>query len=80
MDMKQRAERARALLCDDLLNEAIEEIRQRQIKAFTGCDPSDTDGMRDARLKLWAVEQVVGELTHIVSTNRIHNKSERSAP
>lgn len=80
MDRKQRAERANALLNDALLQEKIETLRERQHDAFAACSPSDVDGLREARWKLWAVEQLVSTLQTELDADRIHSKDKGSAP
>lgn len=71
MDTEQKAERARALLNDDLFTEAVEGIRQDATKALTGCDPKDTDKLQFAALQLRAVEQVVGAIRAHIETHTI---------
>lgn len=62
MSIEERAARARALLSDALLLEAFESIREREMTAFASSALDDTKAHQQARLKLWAVEQVVGEI------------------
>jgi hypothetical protein len=62
MDIEQKAERARAILNDDLVIEAVSKIRERQMNAFANSAIGDAEALSQARLKLWAIEQVVGEL------------------
>lgn len=62
MSIEERAARARALLSNALLLEAFESIRERALSAFTSSAVDDTAAHQQARLKLWAVEQVVGEI------------------
>lgn len=66
MDIEQKAERARAILNDDLFLEAVNKIRERQMNAFANSAVGDTEALSQARLQLWAVEQVVGELQRSV--------------
>jgi len=77
MEKEHKAERARALLNDDLFSEAIEEIRQDATKALTGCDPKDTDKLQYAALQLRAVEQVVGAIRAHIETYQIEQKKGR---
>ena len=74
MDIFEKAERARAILNDDLFLEAVNAIRERQVDAFRNSAVGDADALSQARLKLWAIEQVVGELQGSVDTATLRKK------
>lgn len=78
-DRAHKAERARALLNDDLLQEVFAGIRERQIQAFTDSDPQATETRETAHRRLWALNEIIGELEGFIGDEAIHNK-ERSAP
>lgn len=71
MDIEHKAERARALLNDDLVTEAIEKFRQDATAALTGCDPKDLDGLQFARLELLAAEKFVAQFRAHIETHDI---------
>lgn len=74
MDIFEKAERARAILNDDLFLEAVNAIREREVNAFRNSEVGDTDALSLARLKLWAIEQVVGELQSSVDDATIRKR------
>lgn len=78
-DKAHKAERARALLNDDLLREVFDSIRERQIQAFTDSAPQATETREEAHRRLWALNQIIGELEGFIADHTIHSK-ERSAP
>ena len=62
MTDSDKAERAHALLEDDLVSEIIKDIRSAALSQFEGSGISDETAHREARLKLWAIGQLVGAL------------------
>ena len=77
MDKEQKAERARALLNDDLLSDAFKQVRQRATHALTNCAPSDVDGLQSAAMELHAVNAVVNALQDHIDTLTIEQKKGR---
>lgn len=76
MDIDERARRARAILEDALVKEAIAAIRERQIKAFENSAIGDTEALITARQKLWAIEQFVGEFKQALDDQTIRKVRE----
>lgn len=74
MDIERKAERARALLNDDLLQEVIAEIQGDAQAALLACDPLDVDGLRKAALAYQAAQQFTQALWHRVQTLEIEQK------
>jgi hypothetical protein len=59
-----RASRAKALLDDDMLQEAFDSLDAAYVKAWRDSDPRDDDG----RQRLWQAIQVLGKVRgHLVS-------------
>ena len=54
MDVTQKAQRARTLLADPLLREAIDGLRAEQMAVFAGRAPGEA--VTEARHILWALE------------------------
>ncbi|MDD9727234.1 hypothetical protein PVV74_17370 [Roseovarius sp. SK2] len=77
MDIEQKAERARALLSDDLLSSAFTETEQAAIDRLTSCKPSDTEGLQAAAMELQAVRTVVAALRSHIDTHTIEQKKGR---
>lgn len=77
MDIEQRAERARALLRDDLLSAAFADAEQAAIDRLTNCDPADTAGLQEAAQELRAVRNVVAALQAHIDTHQIEQKKGR---
>jgi len=73
MDKQQRAERARAILNDDLFQEAVEQVRDRHKQAVLSGEPFN-DGLHLAHAKLWAVEQIIGELQSVLDDEAMATK------
>jgi len=77
-DITYKAERATAYLNDEFFQEEIiGKIQKRYVTALCEHDPSDTDGLLMARLKLEAINLVVSELNSKVSDYALHEKRER---
>ena len=77
MDIERRAERARALLSDDLLSAAFADTEQAAFDRLTSCDPSDVTGLQTAAMELRAVKTVVAELKRHIDTHAIEQKKGR---
>ncbi|MEY4863754.1 MAG: hypothetical protein RLZ51_1849 [Pseudomonadota bacterium] len=60
MDIKQKASRARALLGDLVLREAIDGLRADQIAIFTGRAPDEV--LIEARHMVWALDALEARL------------------
>ncbi len=77
MDIEQKAERARALLNDEILAEAFHMVQQSATHALTNCKPSDADGLQQAAMELHAVNRVIAALQAHVDTYTIEQKKGR---
>lgn len=62
MNNRELAERARALLSDDVLKHAIEEIETYAYAKFSSSALDDDEARKEARLMLWAIGQVTAQL------------------
>ena len=60
MDIKQKASRARALLGDLVLREAIDGLREEQVAIFTG--RSAPEAVTEARHMVWALDALEARL------------------
>lgn len=71
MDTLSKAERARALLNDDLWREAIDGIRQRQFDAFANSAPDKPEAREQAHQMLMAVNLVEIEIREAIENHNI---------
>lgn len=60
MDIKQKASRARALLGDLVLREAIDGLKDEQVAIFTGRAPAEA--VTEARHMVWALDALEARL------------------
>jgi len=60
MDIKQKASRARALLGDPVLREAIDGLRDEQVAVFSGRAPDEA--VIEARHMVWALDALQARL------------------
>ena len=67
MSKQSRAERANALLEDDLFKEVIGKLRDRQIQAFASSGPDETETREQAHRMLCVIKQLEGELKKVVA-------------
>ena len=77
MDIERLAERARALLSDDLLREVTNEIRQDAEMRLTNCDPHNIAELQKAALDLEAANRFTTALWHRVQSLEIEQKKGR---
>lgn len=77
MDKQQKAERARALLSDDLLSDAFASEEQRATDALTSCDPANVDGLQMAAMELQAIRRVVAAIRSHIDAFTIEQKKGR---
>jgi hypothetical protein len=59
---RNRAERARVILEDELFKGALEGVREGIVSAFTKCPAGDTEKLREIRLLYEALNLVVGAI------------------
>ena len=71
MNREQKAERARALLNDALLQEAFSQIRKRQLSAFENSAPESPEAREQAYTMLRALTQLESELQRAVTDHEI---------
>lgn len=76
-DIAHKAERARALLSDELLQDAIQTIRDRQMQAFANSAPQDVETREQAHSRLCALNEVVSEIQSLIDTHTIEQKKGR---
>ena len=69
----ERAGRAKRLLDDDLLKEAIEAVKDRIWRDFASSPPgiAGDEARRDARLGLDVLDKILGQLRHHVQTGKL---------
>jgi hypothetical protein len=60
MDIRQKASRARALLGDPVLREAIDGLRDEQVAVFSGRAPDEA--VIEARHMVWALDALQARL------------------
>jgi hypothetical protein len=72
MDIKQKASRARALLGDPILREAIDGIRDDQVAIFTGRGPAEA--VTEARHIVWALDALEARLKSLVDDEIVFDK------
>lgn len=77
MDSFGKAERASALLNDDLWREAIDGIRQRQHDAFANSAPDKPEAREQAYHMLMAVNQVELEIQRAIDDHDIQARKVR---
>lgn len=70
MNTEQKAERARALLKDDLLQEAFTNIRERQKNAFASSAPDEQGVREQAYAMLQAIKKLEGELNNFIANHQ----------
>lgn len=74
MTLEEKAARgvkARALLEDELLREAIGAVQQNVFDQFAATDPADTGTMQRLRIKLQVIADIVRQLTEVMNTGKI---------
>lgn len=69
-DQAERAERAKRLLEDELLNEAFAKLDTALMKAWKESPPSEPERREDAWRCVKLLEKLQGELNHIVYTGK----------
>lgn len=72
MDIKQKASRARALLGDLVLREAIDGLREEQLAIFTGRAPAEA--VTEARHMVWALDALEARLQSFSDDEAIFDK------
>lgn len=72
MDIKQKASRARALLGDLVLREAIDGIKEEQVAIFTGRAPAEA--VTEARHMVWALDALEARLKSFLDDEAIFDK------
>ena len=77
MDNEQKAQRAKALLSDDLLNDAFASVEQRALDALTNCNPDDVPGLQSASQELRAARAVIAEVKSHIDTFEIDKQRGR---
>lgn len=75
MDIKQKASRARALLGDLVLREAIEGLRADQIAVFTGRHAPEA--VTEARHMVWALDALEARLKSFIDDEAVFDKRQK---
>ena len=78
MDATRRAERADALLRDELLNEAFDEVIQTYLDLWRSSDPIEQDTRERAFQLVRAVDLVRGHLTSVVETGKLTREQQKT--
>lgn len=79
MDVLQKAARARNLLADPLLREAIDTLRTEQMDVFAGRAPAEA--VTEARHVVWALEALEARLnTYLVDEAIFERRQAKVAP
>ena len=73
MDVKQRAERAKALINDPLFKEAFDVLHSAQIGVFTGdlCSPEQ---LAEAHRMVRALRMLKEELENVIVTGKLFDR------
>lgn len=77
MDTFLRAERAKLLLQDETLGEAISSLRQQHIDTFTGQAPAEQ--VMEARHAVWALDALKARLQSYIDDAVILKKRQNKA-
>jgi hypothetical protein len=72
MEIKQKASRARALLGDLVLREAIDGLRAEQLAVFTGRAPGEA--VTEARHMVWALDALEARLQSFSDDEAVFDK------
>lgn len=72
MDIKQKASRARALLGDLVLREAIDGLKEEQVAIFTGRAPAEA--VTEARHMVWALDALEARLQSFADDELVFDK------
>lgn len=67
----EKANRARAIFEDDLFVEAVERVKDQCWDAFVSSDLEDDEARRLARLRLEAINMIIGEFRMHAETGRL---------
>ena len=65
--MTAKADRAKELLNDPLLEEAFDNLRQNLLDGFEACGIDDNDSMRDIKITLALLKGLKQQLVNIIS-------------
>ena len=71
MDAERRSEHAQALLRDELLNEAFDQVIETYLDLWRNSDPNDQDTREQAYQLVRAVDLVRGHLVSVVETGKL---------
>jgi hypothetical protein len=76
MDVKQRAERAKALINDPLFKEAFDVLHSAQIGVFTGdlCSPEQ---LAEAHRMVRALRMLKEELENVMITGKLFDRQQQ---
>jgi len=76
MDVKQRAERAKALINDPLFKEAFDVLHSAQIGVFTGdlCSPEQ---LAEAHRMVRALRMLKEELENVMTTGKLFDRQQQ---
>jgi hypothetical protein len=76
MDIKQRAERAKALINDPLFKEAFDVLHSAQIGVFTGdlCSPEQ---LAEAHRMVRALRMLKEELENVMITGKLFDRQQQ---
>jgi hypothetical protein len=76
MDIKQRAERAKALINDPLFKEAFDVLHSAQIGVFTGdlCSPEQ---LAEAHRMVRALRMLKEELENVMVTGKLFDRQQQ---
>lgn len=77
MDTFQRGERAKLLLQDTVLLEALDSLRQQHIDTFTGKAPAEQ--VMEARHAVWALDALQARLQSYIDDAAILRKRQSKA-
>ena len=78
MDATRRAERAEALLRDELLNEAFDTVVETYLDLWRNSDLSEQETREQAFQLVRAVDLVRGHLESVVSTGKLTREQRKT--
>jgi hypothetical protein len=73
-DALQRGDRAKALLNNELLNEAFERLEAKIMEEWKGTDPEDRERREDAWRSLKLLQNLTSQFRRIVTTGEAASK------
>lgn len=77
IDIIQKAARARALLADPTLREALDSLRADKIKIFTGQGP--VEALQEARHAVWSLDALEARLKSFVDDEALFKRRQPKA-